>query len=271
MGDSTPQIHESLVATDDAAFELRAPASVVKPIFAYADALVDELKLHVATDGIAYEVVDPPNVAMCNLAVPAPAFETYDVAEATTVGINTSRMRDALRAGRQRQDDEIHLSYANRNLSTTVQREYDGTNMDLQTTIATIDPDSVRQEPDLPELELPASATIQRSMLRDAVDAVDAVSSHVRFTTTDGDLTISGEGNTDSASAVVGGVVDGGPADSIFSLDYLKGLNTMLAAVDTDEVTLKLGEEFPVIVEWSTEWNGAEANGKFLQAPRIQK
>lgn len=269
MGDSPPQIHESLVPTDDAAFELRAPASVVKPIFAYADALVDELRLHVSDDGLRYEVVDAANVAMCSIDVPAAAFDTFDAEELTT-GLNVGRMTTSLRAGRQRQDDDIHLSYADRHLSTTVQREYDGAHMDLQATLATIDPDSIRQEPDLPDLDLPATATIQRAMLRDAVDAASAITDHVRFATEGDALEISGEGATDTTVAVIRDAVDGGDGDSQFSMDYTRNMLDSLAAVGADEITMELGEEFPMRVEWTTEWNDAEVSGVWFQAPRIQ-
>lgn len=272
MGETPPQIHESLVPTDDAEFELRGPASAVKPMFGYADALVDELRVHVTEDGLEYKVVDSANVAMCELTVPAAVFDTYDVTE-TTIGLNINSVTSALRAGRQRQDDQIVLSYADEHLSTTVQREYDGSHMDLQTTQATIDPDSIRAEPDIPdnlEESFIATATLSRPMFRDAVETVHAVTDYTRFTPTGDDLRISGESGISSTSVVVRDAATGEPADSLFSLDYIMDLVDALAAVDADEITLHLGDEFPVRVEWTAEWNDAEVSGVWFQAPRIQ-
>jgi len=269
MGDA-PTIHESLLPADESTFELTAPASVVKPIFAYANALADEVRLHITTDGIEYRLVDPANVAMVELAVPAAAFDQYDVEE-TVIGVHIDQLRDALRAGRKRQDDEIRLSYNREHLSTTVQREYDGAHMDLQTTVATIDPDSLREDPELQDLEWHAEATVQRDMLRDAVATVNAVSEHITFEHKDDDLHISGKSDTSDASAIIHDGASGENVGSIYSLDYITDMIDGLTTVGAETVDLSLGEEYPIQAEWTTEWNSAEVSGTWFQAPRISE
>lgn len=262
-------IHESLIQTDDAQIELETTADVLKPTLNYGKQLVDELKLHVDSDGMRYESVDPANVAYVAIDVPAEAFESYR-ADETVIGLNLKTSMKALRAGRKRQEDAITLSYDNQKLSTTVQRDYDGVHMDLQNTFSTIDPDSIRQEPEMPDLDLPVEATIPRTLFEDVVDATNAVSDHIQFESDDGDLLISGKGDTKESAAVVSDVVDGEGANSIFSLDYFtSGVVDALKTVGVDEVTLQLGEDFPVIIEWETELNGATVTGEWLQAPRV--
>ncbi|TKX77190.1 DNA polymerase sliding clamp, partial [Halorubrum sp. SD626R] len=57
-----------------------------------------------------------------------------------------------------------------------------------------------------------------------------------------------------------------GPADSLFSLDYLKDMNK---AIPSDaEVTVELGEEFPVKLHYG--FAEGLGNVTFMLAPRIQ-
>jgi proliferating cell nuclear antigen len=81
---------------------------------------------------------------------------------------------------------------------------------------------------------------------------------------------VDAEGDTDDVHLELdeGDLIDlqVGPAHSLFSLDYLKDMNKAIA---TDaEVTMELGEEFPVKMHFDI----AEGNGQvtFMLAPRIQ-
>ena len=81
---------------------------------------------------------------------------------------------------------------------------------------------------------------------------------------------VDAEGDTDdvhvemTADDLIG--LESGPAHSLFSLDYLSDMNK---AIPKDaEVTVELGEEFPVKMHF----NIAEGNGRvtYMLAPRIQ-
>jgi len=261
-------IHESLTTTEDARITIETTADVIKPVFAFGSKLVDEAKLQIDSSGLSYTAVDPANVAMIGLDVPAGAFETFDVDD-TTLGVDMGDVNTALRAGRQSKGDEITLSVEGNRLSSTVQRDYDGTAMDLQNKVRLIDPDSIRQEPELPELDLPKSADIPRSLFRDVVEQVNAVSDHMAFRAEGAALTFDGGG--DKMKAVVKDVVDGREVDvtSELSLDYVKDAKKAFAAIGADELTLHIGQEMPVRFEFETELNGETVNGWWFQAPRI--
>jgi len=260
---------QTLVDTDNAQIEIQTTADVIKPVFAYAKTLLREAKVHFDDDGVHYTAVDPSNVAMVQMDVPNGVFESYDVDE-TTVGIDLKEVMKALRAGRKRQEDIISLSYEDRQLSTTVKRDYDGTEMDLQTNLMTIDPDAIRQEPDIPNIEFAVDATLNRTLFEDAIDAVDEVSDYVQFTDNDGDLMISGESDVSDARGLVKGVANGEGANSLFSLDYVKQTVKGLKTVGVDEFTVELGEEIPMNVAWDKEINGCVIEGSYFQAPRIK-
>lgn len=260
----------TLIETDDAQINIETTADVIKPIFSYAQKHVDEVRAHFDTKGVHYSVVDPANVAMAKLHAPKGVFESYDVDE-TVVGLNLSSTMQALRAGRKRNGDTITLSYEDMNLSTTVHRDYDGTAMDLQTNLQTIDPDAIRQEPDIPDLEFDVSATLNRTLFEDVVDAVDEISEFIRVEDVNGDLLISGESDVSDARGLVNDVVEGKGADSIYSLDYItNGLIKSLKTVGVDEFQIQLGEEYPMHVKWNKEVNGETIEGSYFMAPRIQ-
>jgi hypothetical protein len=154
-------------------------------------------------------------------------------------------------------------------LSSTIHRDYSGTNLSLQHNIKTIDPRSIREEPDPPELDLNTSATLQVGLLEDVVDAIDHVSEHIRFQTEGSDLIISGKNDTDNTRAIIEDVTTGGDADSLFSLDYTETCIDSLKAIGIDAFQIELAEEFPMVVTWEKELNGATVTGEWLQAPRI--
>lgn len=262
-------IHESLVSTEDSSINIETSADVIKPVFAYGSKLVDETKLHVTNSGLEYTAVDPANVAMVELNAPAECFDAYNVEE-TVLGLNLSEVMGSLRAGRKRAGDEITLSVTGDRLSSTVQRDYDGTEMDLRNNVRLIDPDSIRQEPDIPELDMPKSAAVPRMLFQDVAEQVYEFSDHIRFAS-DGDALVIDD-NHDATTAVVKDALEATDEDvsSTFSLDYIKDEVKAFKAIGADELTVKFGQESPVRFEFTTELNGAEVTGSWFQAPRIQ-
>lgn len=270
----TNTIHESLTSTEDAQVEIKTTAEVIKPVFGFGSKLAKEMKINFKPDGISYEIVDPSNVAMIGLDVPEEAFETYNVEE-TTLGVNLKSTMGALRAGRQRKSDSIILSVEGNRLKTVVQRDYDGTHMDLQNSVRLIDPDSIRQEPDIPNLHLPSEATIPRKLFEDVTKQIDTYSDHLSIGSDGDDLVLDGNNASgENTTAVVEDVVDNENSEdvkSILSLDYIKNdAVKAFKSIGADELTVQFGQEFPVRFEFATELNGVEVEGSWFQAPRIQ-
>jgi proliferating cell nuclear antigen len=144
----------------------------------------------------------------------------------------------------------------------------------LEYTLALIDPDSIRQEPEIPDLgdDLAAQVVLEGTDIDRAVRAADMVSDHIALgVDTDAEeFYVEAEGDTDDVHLELGrdDLIDlnASPANSLFSLDYLKDMNK---AIPKDaEVELNLGEEFPVKVHFDI----AEAKGRvtYMLAPRIQ-
>ncbi|MHC3436703.1 DNA polymerase sliding clamp [Natrialbaceae archaeon A-gly3] len=225
--------------------------------------LVDECKIHLEEEGLAIRAVDPANVGMVDLSLEAAAFESYE-ADGGLIGVDLSRLEDIAGMAESGQLIQLELDEETRKL----QIQIDG----LEYTLALIDPDSIRQEPDIPDLDLPAEVILEGKDVNRSVTAADMVSDHIALGVDEpGEyFYVDAEGDTDDVhlELTAEDLIDlqVGPAHSLFSLDYLKDMNKAIPK-DT-EVTAELGEEFPIKLHFSF----AEGQGQvtYMLAPRIQ-
>jgi len=244
-------------------FQAIVDADTLRTALDSVSVLVDECKIHLEEDGLRIRAVDPANVGMVDLSLDAAAFESYE-ADGGLIGVNLTRLEDI--AGMADADQLIHLELDEE--TRKLQIRIDG----LEYTLALIDPDSIRQEPELPDLDLSSEIVIEGADIDRAVRAADMVSDHIALgVDADAELFyIDAEGDTDDVHLELGqgDLIDltAGDAHSLFSLDYLKDMNK---AIPKDgEVTLELGEEFPVKIHFEV----AEGQGSvtYMLAPRIQ-
>ena len=244
-------------------FKAIVSAETLKDALDSVSVLVDECKIRLNEEEFAIRAVDHANVGMVDLSLAAAAFESYE-ADGGVIGVNLGRLEDI--AGMANSGDLIHLELDEETRKLHIQ--IDG----LSYTLALIDPDSIRQEPDIPDLDLSAEIVLEGSQLSRGITAADMVSDHIalRVDPDDAAFYIEAEGDTDDVDLKLGSddLIDltAGNADSLFSLDYLKDMNK---AIPNDaEVTTELGEEFPVKLHYEF----AEGLGQvtYMLAPRIQ-
>ncbi|MFC7155914.1 DNA polymerase sliding clamp [Halomarina halobia] len=225
--------------------------------------LVDECKIRLDEDELTIRAVDPANVGMVDLSLSAAAFESYET-DGGVIGVNLSRLEDIAKMAGADQLVQFELDEETRKLHIRI----DG----LEYTLALIDPDSIRQEPDLPDLDLPATVVVEGRDVDRAVKAADMVSDHIALGVDAGEeyFYVDAQGDTDDVHFELDreDLIDltAGDARSLFSLDYLKEMNKALPA--DGEVTIELGEEFPVKIHFDI----AEGQGHvtYMLAPRIQ-
>jgi len=244
-------------------FKAIVSASTLQDALDSVSVLVDECKIRLNEEELSIRAVDPANVGMVDLTLEAAAFESYQ-ADGGVIGVNLARLEDI--AGMANSGDLVHLELDEETRKLHI--EVDG----LSYTLALIDPDSIRQEPDIPELDLPAEIVVEGAQLNRGVKAADMVSDHIRLRVDEAKeaFSIEAEGDTDDVDLKLTRedliAFTAGPADSLFSLDYLKDMNK---AIPSDaEVTVELGEEFPVKLHYGF----AEGLGQvtYMLAPRIQ-
>ena len=244
-------------------FEAIVSASTLGDALDSVSVLVDECKIRLNEDGLAIRAVDPANVGMVDLELEAGAFESYD-ADGGVIGVNLARLEDI--ASMANADDLVHLELDEETRKLHIQM--DG----LSYTLALIDPDSIRQEPDIPDLDLSAEIVVEGAQLGRGITAADMVSDHIRLRVDPDDeaFLVEAQGDTDDVDLELSreDLIDlkAGGADSLFSLDYLKDMNKAIAS--DAEVTVELGEEFPVKLHYG--FAEGLGNATYMLAPRIQ-
>jgi len=225
--------------------------------------LVDECKINLNEDGLAIRAVDPANVGMVDLTLDVEAFESYET-DGGVIGVNLARLEDFVGMADSDQLVQLELDEETRKLHVRI----DG----LEGTLALIDPESIRKEPDIPDLDLPATIVVEGRDIDRAVKAADMVSDHIALgVDADEELFyVDAAGDTDDVHLELAreDLIDlvAGEARSLFSLDYLKDMDK---AIPKDaEVEIELGEEFPVKLHFDI----AEGKGQvtYMLAPRIQ-
>jgi len=229
-----------------------------------AHALVDEAKIHATGDGLQITATDPANVAMVDESLSSDAFESYSVESDTVLGVNLNRLADIL--GMADGDDVWHIHEQDRKIIMQ--------SGGLEYTMATIDPDSIRQEPDIPDLDLPVTAHIEWRQMDRALRAADMVSDHVSVASPEGSdgLVVRAEGDTDDvreeipASDLGDGteIPTNTEVESLFSLDYLKDINAPIPG--DSSVEIRLGHEMPLKMHWGDD----SMSVTNMLAPRIQ-
>ncbi|TKX80453.1 DNA polymerase sliding clamp [Halorubrum sp. SD626R] len=244
-------------------FKAIVGASTFQDALDSVSVLVDECKIRLNEEELSIRAVDPANVGMVDLTLEAAAFESYE-ADGGVIGVNLARLEDI--AGMANSGDLIHLELDEETRKLHIQ--IDG----LSYTLALIDPDSIRQEPDIPDLDLASEIVVEGAQIDRGIKAADMVSDHIRLRVDEADeaFFIEAEGDTDDVDLRLARedliALTAGPADSLFSLDYLKDMNK---AIPGDaEVTIELGEEFPVKLHYG--FAEGLGNVTFMLAPRIQ-
>jgi proliferating cell nuclear antigen len=270
-------------------FRAVATASQLTSVFEPVARLVDECRLHASNDGVEITAVDAAMVGMVQVDAGHSMF--HSLAADCTLGIPLDRLLNVLAMAES--DDSIvqfSLDEHTRKLDIVVD--------DLEFSLTLIDPDTIRKEPEIPDLNLPATATVQTNALKRGIQAAGIVDGNCSFeadAATDS-LTFHAAGTSDrvdyelteadelEAFAMADPRThdtdseysftepDGRPDDlapaavkSTFSLDYLQDVRQVLPADSTVEVSV--GTEYPVRVAFALADGGVDV--EYLLAPQI--
>jgi proliferating cell nuclear antigen len=236
-------------------------ADVLADALGAVSTLVDEAKLRFGPDGLTTRAVDPANVGMVEIELDPEAFDSYQT-EGELVGVNLDRLTDVV--GMADSDELVTLDLDPDSRKLTVSAG------GLEFTLATIDPDSIREEPDIPDLDLPATYVLEAGDLSRGWRAADMVGDHVEVTAVAEDqLRVTANGDTDSVEVLLNGgdLLDGRTDEtdvsSLFSLDYLSDMDSAIPS--GTELSVRIGDEFPTKMQWSD----GDLSVVYMLAPRI--
>ncbi|PKK86001.1 MAG: proliferating cell nuclear antigen (pcna) [Thermoplasmata archaeon HGW-Thermoplasmata-1] len=242
-------------------FKAKIKADILKTVIDTTSILVDEAKFHITPEGISLKAVDPAHVAMVDLSLGSKAFEEYK-AEDLELGIDLGKLDQIMKLASA--GDVISLDYKEDAHRLVVKVANIVRKMSLVDTAGM--PDAK-----VPNLNLPAEVVVKSSEISQGVLASKAISDHVALTADTDGFELSAEGDTDSVNLklpkdLLVSLKSSERVKSLFSLDYFA--NMIKAAKSSDAILLKLGNDYPVMMEFDI----ADGNGHvvYLLAPRIE-
>jgi proliferating cell nuclear antigen len=257
--------------SDTDGFEAQIDTSAFEEYLQALDAIVDEALIEPHDGGFRTDAIDPANVAMLRTTLATDAFED-DPTIGEPFGIRTSPIQDVLTD------------------ADTVELEYDADTQKLDVvsgpyryTHAALSHDTIRESEGPPDIELGFKARIQGDQLREAVEWFFGFTTHIRAGFDPDTQTFWMEADERRGNSIgtddgcfelgrddLGTIEKYGHADSMLSADYL--LDIVQAIPEGREVTIRLGEEFPMMLSYPIHDSAGETCGRveFMQAPRIQ-
>jgi proliferating cell nuclear antigen len=243
---------EAQPAAEASGFEAIVQVDVLETLFESVGTLVDECRVHLTGDGLEICAVDPANVAMVDAELDASAFESYR-AEGGLIGLNVSRILDVLSVPDSEQLAQLYYDPSTRKLVV----EAGG----FEYTLALIDPDSIRQEPDIPDLGLEGRIVIEGEQLDRALTAAEIATGstsssgqmRIRMDENEAVAHFEADGDTDDVDYTFdrddATDIEIGAANSLFSLDYWNDVAKPIG--DDTRVSIRVGEEFPARLAYS--------------------
>lgn len=242
-------------------FKAAINAELLRDAIASLAVIVDEVRFKIKPEGISVKAVDPANVAMVTFELGSSAFDEYS-ADECEIGIDLNKITDLM--GIMDKGDTIRMELEEENHKLFIDVG------DLSYTLSLLDSSTIRAEPRVPQLELPAKVVMNGIDLRHAVKAAEKISNHILMGVSGDIFFMEAKGDTDQVRFEMSRdqLIDlkSGEASSLFSLDYLTDMAKLTNKVN--EVSLSLGRDFPVIIDFEIA-NGA-GRTSYLLAPRIE-
>lgn len=223
--------------------------------------LVDEAKFNITEDGISLRAVDPAHVAMIDLKLKSAAFVNFKASE-SELGIDITKMSEVLKLARP--NDIISITHDEEKNRLILKIANITRSMALVDTTGMV-------EPKVPNLSLPAKVVISTQELTQGIRASESVSDHISLIASADGFELVSEGDTDSVNLklskdLLAELKCKENVKSLFSLDYFS--NMVKSASSAEAITMNLGTDFPVKIEFSIASDNGEVN--YLLAPRIE-
>lgn len=231
-------------------------------------ATVAEAIFRLGRDGLEVTCVDPANVAMTDIHLTEDAFESVGDGK-FPIGLNIEKLVDHLKFADT--EELIQLTY--RPETRMLNIHFGNTSVD----IASIDPQTIRDEPTVPDIPFCARAALDASLFLDGVKQCKIASDHLQLTADDeaGSLELLGGGDTDDVTITYEreDLHEGKFEEhtrALYSIDYLTGKHGILDDAPSDaSLSVEFANEYPV----KYEYDFADGNGHAMLtvAPRIAR
>lgn len=243
---------------------------VIRPFKRMLDQIAKEYKLQFTDDGLDVAVVDSANVIGIESHIQASAFEDYTLTSDTTLGVNSSGFGSALRHARyaKRTDDTVTIQADKRVLETEVDREIGNAQATVNERYELIDPDSIRQAPEIPDLDLGITADMEPETFIEATKLLETDRKHyVALGANPESIVLNQEEDLQQRNVELEVTPSQVGEFTLFTGSYIEGIANALRVGYVDTVALRWDDEMPLFVEFERE---GVYSGTIYVAPRIQ-
>lgn len=244
-------------------FKAKIKGTILKEMVNVLTAMVDESKLNLTADGISVRAVDPANVAMVAMNLKKEAFESFDATEGV-IGIDLTKLSSFTDDATNEDEVTLELDEVAHKLKIMVRG--------LTYTMLLLDPNNIRKEPKMPELDLPVNILISGSDFKYGMKACEKVGDYVYFSMNKekSEFSILAVGDTDDVVLRIpmdaAKITKTSNAKSMFASDYLTKIQKL--AEKTEELKVVMGTDYPMKLSFPI----AEGNGivEYMIAPRVE-
>lgn len=243
---------------------------VIRPWKRMIDQVATEYKMDVTDTGLSVDAVDTSNVIAIFTEIEASAFEAYEITEETTIGVSGDVLGSALQHARygESSDDVVELTATQEQLESTVHRPLGEADATLSERVSLIDPNSIRECPDLPDLDLNVAVDMEPETFIETVGVLETTDKdHIKIGTNPSEVVFAQETDTNQRNIQL----ECDPSEvsefTLFTGSRIGDIATALRNGYVDSVTLRWAEEFPLMVEFERE---DVYSGTIMVAPRIK-
>jgi hypothetical protein len=241
---------------------------VIRPFKQMVEQVADEYRLRFDDDGIHVSVVDSANVMGGDFHLHTNALESWewDTAE---IAADTDMLGTVLQHARYgiSTDDAISVSATDEQIESSVTRDVGEVSATFTERAPLIDPQSVRQEPELPDPETDVEVSLPPRAFIDVVDTLDS-SLATQLCTHDGEIHAKQNGDVQDRHVSLAVEPTGAVEPwTYYSTDYLQSITNGLHTGYVDMVTLRWAEDYPLFVEFERE---GVYHGQYFVAPRLK-
>lgn len=234
--------------------EIKLKKETLKTYFDAIGNLVTECRVVFTENGLETKAVDTANAAMVHARIPKEVMDAYTSPDCI-FGIEMEKIRNAIAI---MGEEDLTLEVDAQKMTVR-----DGK---TEYRCRSVDPSTIRKEPNIPNLTLPAIAEFSGATLAESIKNLGKISEKITFDLNGKTLTLSAEGAAEDRLDRTIEVERTGDASAIasFSLDYLLEMAKAFRAVD--KLTLEMNTDHPLRVKF--EVGGVSI--VYLLAPRVE-
>lgn len=224
--------------------------------------LIDEGEFSVGADGVKLRAMDPSQIAMVDFVLPRHAFEKFEVANETRIGMNMDDLARIM--GRVRVGEQLALKLDESRLGMVFKGK-----SSRRFSLPLLDASGIT--PKEPKIEFDSRIRIGGEVLREGLKDASLVSSHVTLKADANGFTIEAHGDKGDVineirkdeEALMEHAVKS-DARAMYPLEYLNDI--LRSAASEAIVTLEMKSDAPIKVEYAI----GDATVKYYLAPRIE-